>query len=158
MKKYLLILFLCIFLLTGCIRSYSIDKKNVRFDEAVDFRHIHYRISDSFDYGSDDSFKSYQLYGKKNKVIYSITVNKKNGSMEDDIQSIEKKYKIARTRVKKNRINWELLEYREDKVMNHIYYASYNDSEYYRIDFYNADIGSAFEKQFIKNTTIDREK
>ena len=50
------------------------------------------------------------------------------------------------------------VKYSEDKKMNHIYYASYNDNEYYRIDFYNANIGNAFEKQFIKNTTIDREK
>ncbi len=157
MKKYLL-LFLCIILLTGCSKIYSIDKKDIRFDENVDFRHIHYRISDTFDYGSDDNYKLYQLYNKKNKVIYSITINKKNGSMEDDIQSIERKYDISRNRLKSNRIKWEVLKYKEDKKMNHIYYASYNDKEYYRIDFYNANIGSAFEKQFIKYVKIDREK
>ena len=109
MKKYLL-LFLCIILLTGCVRSYTIGKKSVRFDEDVDFRHIHYRMSDTFDYGSDDNFKSYQLYDKKNKVVYSITVNKKNGSMEDDIQGLERKYKISRNRVKGNKIKWNLLK------------------------------------------------
>ena len=153
MKKLLLIVVLFLFL-TGCGVEYTIHGTKVSFDESVDFRHIHYRTSTVFDYGSDDTYKYYNLYDKKPNVIYSIVVNKLSGSMDDGIKKIEDTYKVKTSSKKIHGTEWKILTYTEDEKEYHLYFAEYSEKEYYRVDFNNASLGEAFEKRFMKFVRI----
>ena len=53
MKKLILLLLGVLVFITGCGVEYKIHGHYVQFDEDVDFRHIHYRMSTSFDYGKE---------------------------------------------------------------------------------------------------------
>ena len=154
MKKISLLLIILVLLVTGCGIDYKIHGHYVKLDEAVDFRHIHFKTSTSFDYGSDKFFKSYSLYDKRPNVLYSIVVNKVDGKLEDGVKSFEDKYKTKKESKKINRIKWIILTYTEDKKDYHHYFASYDDKEYYRIDFNNASLGDTFEKDFMKSIWI----
>ena len=155
MKKLFIICLLSLIVLCGCSREYSINKTKVKFDMDVDFRKIHYRTSDTFDYGSEKDFKSYSLYDKKPNVIYSVTVNRLLDSMDENIKKIEEEKQAKKKNKKINGIQWIVLTYKENKLENHLYYASYDDKEYYRIDFYNASIGEEFEKEFMKSIKFE---
>ena len=89
MKK-IIILLICVIFVSGCgFMKYKIDGHQVSFDEAVDFRHIHYQTSTSFDYNSDHNYRSYSLYDKIPNVIYSVKVSKVMGSMKQDLEKIK---------------------------------------------------------------------
>ena len=154
MKKYVLLL-ICCFFLVGCGKTYFIAGQEVQFDERVDFRHLHYRMSNSFDYGSDDTFRSYHLYDKKKKVVYEIVVHKLSGSVSDAIQEMKKNQKVEETTFKRGKTEWIELSYKVDSVEKHSYFASYDEKEYYQIDFYNVSKGASFEKKFMKMVTMD---
>ncbi len=154
MKK-LLLLIIPIFFLTACSMDYKVADKKVTFNQYVEFRHINYRTSKAFDYGSDNDFKYYNIYDKKNKIIYSVTINKIDSDMTKGIKKFEDTHHLKKKDTKKiNRIKWIYIDYIEEKIEYHSYFAKYNDKEYYRIDFYNVDKGQEFEKQFMKYVTI----
>ena len=150
MKKIILLL-ICLFFVTACQTSYTVAGKKVTFNQYVEYRHINYRTSKAFDYGSDKDFKYYNIYDKKQKIIYSININRISNDMNKDIKKFEDTHHLKKKENKKiNRINWTYIDYIEEKIEYHSYFGKYNDKEYYRIDFYNVDKGSEFEKQFMK--------
>ena len=155
--KRLLYIIIGILFITGCgIIKYKIYKHSVSFDESVDFRHIHYQASTSFDYGSDENYRSYTLYDKIPNPVYSVIVNRVMGSMDTDIQKMEKEKKVSKKKKKINGIQWNVITYTEEKKDYHYYYAAYDKNEYYCIEFYHANLCKEFEKQFMKNVTIDK--
>lgn len=152
MKRLLIVV--GIILLAGCGVEYTIHGTKVSFNESVDFRHIHYRTSTVFDYGSDDTYKYYNLYDKKPNIIYSIVVNRLSGSIDDGIKKIEDTYKTKTSSKKIHGTEWKILTYTDDKKEYHLYFAKYSDDEYYRVDFNNASLGESFEKKFMKSVRI----
>ena len=155
MKK-IIILGFCILLVVGCgFVQYNIHGHFVSLDETVDFRHIHYQTSTSFDYNSDKNYRSYCLYDKRPNVLYSVKVSRVMGSINKDVEAMKKEKNAKMKKQKIHGISWILLTYKEEKEY-HLYYASYDKKEYYQVEFYHADYGKDFEKQFMKTITIDR--
>ena len=154
MKRIVILLFLVI-CLTGCGISYTIAKQNVSLNEYVDFRHIHYQTSTTFDYGSDKNYREYSLYDKKPNVVYSFVVNRVEGTMEEDIEKLKKDNDAKKYQKKIHGIEWVILEYKDDEWEHHMYFASYDKNEYYRIDFHHAEEGKEFEKQFMNTVSIE---
>ena len=159
MKKVIL-LFLILLLVSGCgLISYKVCGKTLSFDESVDFRHLHFQISDVFDYGSETNYRFYDLYDKKPNMIYRVGISQKSGKMDDAIKSLKELYDIDKTSTQKyHNHTWTMVSYKVEDVVHHTYFASYNDKEFYQIDFVNAKEGSSFEKAFMKKVRIDVEK
>lgn len=154
MKRIILLLFGILVFVTGCGIEYKIHGHYVTLDESVDFRHIHYKTSTSFDVGSDKSFKSYSLYDKRPKVLYSVTVNRVKGKIKDGISALEKKEKADKKDKKIGSEKWTIISYKEEDIDYTSYFSGYDENEYYRIDFYNSKLGKEFENNFIKKVKI----
>lgn len=154
MKRIILLLFGILVFVTGCGIEYKIHGHYVTLDESVDFRHIHYKTSTSFDVGSDKNFKSYSLYDKRPKVLYSVTVNRVKGKIKDGISAFEKLDKAEKNNKKIGSEKWTIISYKEEDIDYTSYFSEYDDNEYYRIDFYNSKLGKEFENNFIKKVTI----
>ena len=100
--------------------------------------------------------KNHSVFADENKptVLYNVTVNKVSGNMEDGIKKYDDAHKVDKKNKKIGRVKWTILSYKEDDISYCLYFASYDDDEYYRIDFYNSSLGEDFEKSFIKTITI----
>jgi len=152
MKKVIVLIAFCI-LLTGCGNEFQIYGKNIELNESKEFRHIQYRTSDSFDYGSDGEYRFYNLYDKKHNVIYSVSIEKLKGSYQTNLKEIEAEplnKNIKDSSVSIKRLKWQKVTYQKDKKTYNVYYVPYNKNEYYKIEFYNSiDKTEDFEKAFL---------
>jgi len=152
MKKIIILMF-GILLLSGCgIVTYTIGKNKVSFDESVDFRHLHFKMSDAFDVGSEDNYRFYDLYDKKPNVLYRVAVYQIKGN-NDLIEDIEKP--LEESKKKYHGKTWNYMSYKIEEQLVHIYYCAYDEDETYMIEFVNAEEGLSFEKAFMKHVRLD---
>lgn len=155
MKKILLIV-ISILLLTGCSSEYKVHNKKIKFDQRVEFRHLKYKTSTTFDYGSDGEFRYYNLYDKKQNTIYSVTIEKIKGSYEEDKKKIESDSKNQKVKGEEKK-KYYLLTYIKDEKKYHTYYFTYDKNEYYKIQFYNVvDSSIDFENKFISYISFSK--
>lgn len=152
MKKKILVGIALCFLLTGC-GQFTIHGKNIVLDQTVDFRHVTYQTSTNFDYGSDGEYRYYNLYDKDQNVLYSVTIEKKKGTYKEDLNKVKKNKKNKNIKTEdfsKNKVQWTKVSYKVEDMVHHLYYATYDKDEYYRVEFINViDSTEKFEDTFI---------
>ena len=156
MKKILLVI-IALLLITGCgVKQYQVAGKKIKLDQAIDFRHLHYTISNSFDYGSEKTYRFYDLYDKKPNVIYRIAIYQIKGNLEKDIEDMPKLDELTKTVEKKyNGKKWKTYSYKENDQKIRVYTRAYDENEYYQIVFTNVEKGEVFETAFMKTVYMD---